>query len=126
MPRFCATAALLAPLILIASQGAFAVSRSGATAPTQIGGEHPLGTDDGKQQLLPPREHKDVIPPPPTGDEGIYTDAPNPEAGHDKEVIPPSDKPSEEPRAGPSVSNRLLANPTFCRNTRERETGVSL
>ena len=35
------------------------------------------------------------IPPPPTGDEGIYTDAPNPEAGHEKEVIPPPDAPSE-------------------------------
>jgi hypothetical protein len=42
--------------------------------------------DDGKQQLLPPSEHKDGISPPPIGDEGIFTDAPNPEAGHEKEV----------------------------------------
>jgi hypothetical protein len=73
-----------------------------AAALAETGGEHPLGTDDGKQQLVPPREHKDVIPPPPTGDEGIYTDAPNPEAGHEKEVIPPPDTLDEElgPRRG--------------------------
>ena len=115
------TTALLAALTLIVSPGAFAVSRVGGSALTEAGSEDPLGADDGKQQLLPPSEHKDVIPPPPIGDEGIYTDAPNPEAGHEKEVIPPSDKPSEEPRAGPSVSNRLLANPTFCWNTREEK-----
>jgi len=34
-------------------------------------------------------EHKSVIPPPPIGDEDIYTEAPNPEARHEKEVIPP-------------------------------------
>ena len=95
MPRF-RTAALLAALTLIVSPGAFAVSRVGATA----GSEHPLGADDGKQQLHPPFEHKDVIPPPPIGDEGIFTDAPNPEAGHEKEVIPPPNTPSEEPSQG--------------------------
>ena len=36
-----------------------------------------------------PGEHKGVIPPPPVGDEGIYTRVPNPEAGHEKVVIPP-------------------------------------
>ena len=30
-----------------------------------------------------------VIPPPPIGDEDIHTQAPNPEAGHEEEVIPP-------------------------------------
>jgi hypothetical protein len=29
-----------------------------------------------------------VIPPPPIGDEDIHTQAPNPEAGHEEEVIP--------------------------------------
>jgi hypothetical protein len=106
MPRFCTTAALLAILTLMASQGAVDVSRAGATVPTETGGEHPLGADDGKQ-LLPPPEHKEVIPPPPTGDEGIYTDAPNPEAGHEKEVIPPPDTPTEEPRHG-AGAERLL------------------
>jgi hypothetical protein len=47
------------------------------------------------------------IPPPPTGDEGIYTDAPNPEAGHEKEVIPPPDAPSEEPSHG-RAAHRLV------------------
>jgi hypothetical protein len=51
-------------------------------------GEDPPGTVE-EQQTAPPAEHKGVIPPPPMGDEGIYTKVPNPEAGHDKEVIPP-------------------------------------
>ena len=38
----------------------------------------------------PPAEHKGVIPPPPVGDEGIYTEVPNSEAGHEKEVIHPA------------------------------------
>jgi hypothetical protein len=45
------------------------------------------GSDNGQQ--IPPSEDEEVIPPPPVGDEGIYTDAPNPHAGHEKEVIPP-------------------------------------
>jgi hypothetical protein len=52
--------------------------------------------DGGGQATPPPAEHKGVIPPPPIGDEGIYTDAPNPEAGHEKEVIPPPETPSEK------------------------------
>jgi hypothetical protein len=51
--------------------------------------------------MLPPAEHKEVIPPPPIGDEGIHTDAPNPEAGHEEEVIPPP-APSEEPSVKPN------------------------
>ena len=41
-----------------------------------------------------PAEHKGVIPPPDIGDEDIHTDVPNPEAGHEEEVIPPSDVPA--------------------------------
>jgi hypothetical protein len=59
------------------------------------GKDQPRG-DGGGQVIPPPAEHKGVIPPPPIGDEGIYTDAPNPEAGHEKEVIPPPETPSEE------------------------------
>jgi hypothetical protein len=98
MPKFCTSAALLVTLTLLASQGAFTVSPVGATS--EKGSEHLPRADDGKQQHQPPAEHKGVIPPPPTGDEGIYTDAPNPEAGHEKEVIPPPDTPDEEPSRG--------------------------
>jgi hypothetical protein len=76
---------------------ALTVSPIGATAPTETGGGHSLKK---KYKLLPPRRYKDVIPPPATGDEGIYTDAPNPEAGHENEVIPPPNRPSEEPSRG--------------------------
>ena len=33
------------------------------------------------------------------GDEGIYTKVPNPEAGHEKEVIPPPGSPGGDPNA---------------------------
>lgn len=73
---------LLAPLGVLATPLAYATDATDETTPPQI---------------PPPAEHKGVIPPPPTGDEGIYTDAPNPEAGHEKEVIPPPDMLNEEP-----------------------------
>ena len=73
------------------------VSPTGATAPTETGGGYSLGK---KQQPLASPKHKDVIPPPATGDEGIYTDAPNPEAGHENEVIPPPNGPREESSHG--------------------------
>jgi hypothetical protein len=61
-------------------------------------GEDPPGTDE---QTAPPAEHKGVIPPPPMGDEGIYTKVPNPEAGHEKEVIPPPGSPGGNPNVEP-------------------------
>ena len=43
-----------------------------------------------------------VITPPPIGDEEIYTDdVPNPEAGHDEEVIPPPGTPGADPNVEP-------------------------
>src|SRR5262245_55414987 len=63
-------------------------------------GEDPPGTDE-EQRTAPPAEHKGVIPPPPMGDEGIYTKVPNPEAGHDKEVIPPPGSPGVNPNVEP-------------------------
>ena len=68
-------------------------------------GEDPPGTDE-EQRTAPPAEHKGVIPPPPMGDEGIYTKVPNPEAGHDKEVIPPPDSPGVNPKCGTSVGTK--------------------
>jgi hypothetical protein len=63
-------------------------------------GEDPPGTDED-QQSPPPAQHKGVIPPPPMGDEGIYTKVPNPEAGHEKEVIPPPGSPGGDPNVEP-------------------------
>jgi hypothetical protein len=63
-------------------------------------GEDPPGTDED-QQSPPPAQHKGVIPPPPMGDEGIYTKVPNPEAGHEKEVIPPPGSPGGNPNVEP-------------------------
>jgi hypothetical protein len=63
-------------------------------------GEDPPGTNE-EQRTLPPTEHKGVITPPPVGDEGIYTKVPNPEAGHEKEVIPPPGSPGGDPNVEP-------------------------
>lgn len=62
-----------------------------------VKGQGMADMDEGEQQPMPPlSEHESVIPPPPTGDEGIYKEAPNPEAGHEEEVIPPPDVPEQD------------------------------
>ena len=63
-------------------------------------GKDPPATDE-EQPTAPPAEHKGVITPPPVGDEGIYTKVPNPEAGHEKEVIPPPGSPGGDPNVEP-------------------------
>ena len=91
MRAFHATVALWATFALIAPSG-FQTSFAGASdAPekTVPQGQDPPGADNGEQPILPQSEDKEVIPPPPIGDEDIYTQAPNPEAGHEEEVIPP-------------------------------------
>jgi hypothetical protein len=42
-----------------------------------------------------------VIKPPEVGDKDIYTDVPNPDAGHPEEVIPPSELPEQTPEKNP-------------------------
>ena len=63
-------------------------------------GEDPPGTDQN-QPTAPPAQYKGVITPPQMGDEGIYTKVPNPEAGHEKEVIPPPGSPGGNPNVEP-------------------------
>jgi hypothetical protein len=99
MPRFCASSALWVALALFVPLWAFDVPLAHASDATGKAAPHDQpGADDGGQPIPPPAEHKGVIPPPPVGDEGIYTDAPNPKAGHEKEVIPP-----------PQVMNSVMA-----------------
>jgi hypothetical protein len=84
---------LWAMLSLIVPSG-FETSFAGASdqpKKTIPQGQDPLGADSAQQ--LPPAKDGEVIPPPPIGDEDIYTDAPNPDAGHEEEVIPPSRSP---------------------------------
>jgi hypothetical protein len=102
MHRFYATAAVWATLFLVPPY-AFAASLSGSTETpekTVPQGNDPPGADNGAQQTLPPAEGGEVIPPPPIGDEDIYTEAPNPNVGHEDEVIPPP-APDEEPSVTP-------------------------
>lgn len=79
-------------LTLGAATPAFAASpaapaSSKTTAPQ---GEDPPGADSGDQSAPPTVEHQGVIVPPPTGDLGIHTQVPDPNAGTPEEVIPPS------------------------------------
>jgi len=103
MRMFYLTTTLGAALALIAPSG-FETSLAGvndAPEETVPQGSDPPGAENG-EQWSPLTEHKGVIHPPPIGDEGIYTQAPNPEAGHDEEVIPPPPPaPDEERRVNP-------------------------
>ena len=91
MRAIYATAALWATLVLIAPSGLQPSFAGASDAPekTVPQGQDPPGHDNGEQPLIPHANDKEVIPPPPIGDEDIYTQAPNPDAGHDEEVIPP-------------------------------------
>jgi hypothetical protein len=98
MRTFYATVTLCATLSLVVP---FQASFAGATDPpekTIPQGQDPPGADDGQQPS--PSKDKKVIPPPPVCDEDIYTDAPNPHAGHEEEVIPPP-APEEAPSVTP-------------------------
>jgi hypothetical protein len=102
MQRLYATAALFMALALITPQDrqAVAASPDATQTPEQTvpqGNDAP-GADNGEQSS-PATQHKGVITPPKTGDEGIYTQAPNPNAGTNEEVIPPpGEHPNVEPR----------------------------
>ena len=91
---------LISLAFYFAPQFAFAVSPAGAPEKSIPQGNDPPGADE--KHTAPPAEHKGVITPPPTGDEDIYTEVPNPDAGHEMEVIPPP----ETPGAGPNVEPR--------------------
>jgi hypothetical protein len=83
-------AAVLGLFIAMPAAPAFAGS---ASEPEQTvpQGEDPPGSEAAPPESQTPSEHKGVIVPPPTGDKDIETDVPNPNAGHDEEVIPPPD-----------------------------------
>ena len=88
MRRFCVaiiwtTVACITPT---AFEPSFAVTAAPQTTVPQ--GQDPPEADDG-DQLSPPPAGEEVIQPPPVGDEDIYIQAPNPDAGHNEEVIPP-------------------------------------
>src|SRR4026208_1368121 len=95
----CAIIALIFLGSCFGIETALAASSGGANTveKTIPQGKDPPGTDE-EQRTAPPAEHKGVIPPPPVGDEGIYTKVPNPEAGHEKEVIPPPGSPGGDPK----------------------------
>lgn len=82
-------AALFAGLTLLAPTLHAAQAMAASPEQTAPQGEDPPGADDDASGTPPMVEHNGVIEPPPTGDEGIHTDAPDPDAGHDEEVIPP-------------------------------------
>ena len=81
--------ALLTALALLAPSLGLDRAFAAAAEQTAPQGEDPPGPDNGALEVPLPPEQNGVIPPPDIGDEGIHTDVPNPDAGHDQEVIPP-------------------------------------
>jgi hypothetical protein len=105
MPRFYVTAIVLTTLSLLVphSNQSFAASPDATEGPekTVPQGKDPPGNDN-EDQPNTTTKHKGVIKPPQTGDQGIYTQVPNPNAGTKKEVIPPPGSPgSEHPNVEP-------------------------
>ena len=106
MSKFHASVVTGTALVLLLAGFAFEQARAappaGAETPKHAApqGADPPGADDDVQT---PRlsEHNGVITPPPTGDEGIHTTVPNPRAGHEGEVIPPSQLPGAVPNVEP-------------------------
>jgi hypothetical protein len=95
MLLFRASAVIVLTLVLpiVCNGSNFAVSPALAAATgekTVPQGQDPPGGDNGAP-ISPPAQDDGVITPPPIGDEDIHTAVPNPDAGHDQEVIPPPD-----------------------------------
>ena len=101
MLRLAATIALWATLAILTIDASIA-GATGVAEKSVPQGHDPPGADNGEQQTPVLPEYKGVIPPPPIGDEDIYAEAPNPEAGHEKEVIPP---PAPEEEQGTTEPN---------------------
>ena len=100
MIKLCAGALLLASLVLcLGPQFAFAASPPDPQEKSIPQGKDPPGND--KEQISPHPAHKGVITPPPIGDQDIYTEVPNPDAGHEKEVIPAPGSPGGDPNVDP-------------------------
>jgi hypothetical protein len=97
MQMFYVTAVVLTTLSLVVahSNQTFAASPNAAQVQekTVPQGKDPPG-NDSEDQSNSTTKHKGVIKLPQTGDEGIYTQAPNPNAGTNEEVIPPPGSPS--------------------------------
>jgi hypothetical protein len=92
----CRASAVVLTLVfpLVCNGPKFAVSPAqaqGTDEKTVPQGQDPPGADN-EQPVAPPTQKDGVITPPPIGDEDINTDVPNPNAGHDEEVIPPPDE----------------------------------
>ena len=105
MQKFYVTAIVLTTfsLMMAHSNQSFAASPNATEGPekTVPQGKDPPGNDN-EDHSNATTEHKGVIKPPQTGDEGIYTQAPNANAGTEEEVIPPPGKPeSQHPNVEP-------------------------
>ncbi|MGV1013378.1 MAG: hypothetical protein ACOYB4_00250 [Methyloceanibacter sp.] len=88
-------------LFVVGAEHLHAATSAGAAGQPEMaapqGSEDPPDVDNSLPEPLPPSEHKGVIQPPDIGDEDIYTEVPDPDAGHEKEVIPPSGLPEQMP-----------------------------
>ncbi len=91
--------AALALMAIAAAVPSFAEDQKPPEQAAPQGKDAP-GSDNGTS-IPTPGEHQGVIPPPPTGDTGIETQVPNPNAGTPEEVIPPPGTPGGNPNVEP-------------------------
>jgi hypothetical protein len=106
MQRFYLTAVVLTTLSFVMdhSNQTFAASPDATQGSEKtVPQEKDQPGADNEDQSNSTTKHKGVIKPPQTGDEGIYTQAPNPNAGTEEEVIPPPGSPGSE---HPNVQSR--------------------
>jgi hypothetical protein len=95
---FIGLSALGHPLTVQAAESPEQATPQGQDAPgADIPGEPVPGTNPHESLSEKLDRNQRVIEPPPVGDEGIHTQVPNPEAGHEEEVIRPPDTPGGSP-----------------------------
>jgi hypothetical protein len=83
---------LVFPIVCYESNFAVSPAHAQGTGEKTVSqGQDPPGGDN-EEPVAPPRQNDGVITPPPIGGEDIHTDVPNPNAGHDEEVIHPPDE----------------------------------
>lgn len=80
---------------------AFCPAAGMAAGPEMTPSQSETQPNTGTVEPVIPPDHKGVIQPPNIGDEEIHTEVPNPEAGHEEEVIPPSELPEQQPAPQP-------------------------
>jgi hypothetical protein len=93
-PHTGALTAVAVAALLFGLDQAFAAAGTDTQQQAAPQGKDAPGADDNGQAPL--AQQDGVIKPPPTGDEGIHTEVPNPNAGPRDEIAPPPQMPGAQ------------------------------